>query len=156
MTQNDESSLVSTLRSEFEVVVMRPVYYSDEDRVVDTLPDFDCSPTDRQLALTSAEFIDRVVVTRFPKGHTRIDLINSSVIEFTRCKIDGRNLRPGRFWYQLQAKEATKSVEFKKWSAKIFRFIKRSLVKLETSLESYSGQEAEAQSKEGELELTAW
>jgi hypothetical protein len=154
LSQQDEAELVDVLRGQGGVLLFRPVYYNEDERMVATLSELGRYPTDQQLALTAPEFVAGLLTTTYPQGHNRLDLVNSPVIEYGRSKLKNQQLRPGRFWYQLDSTAGKKPEKFKKWAASVFRLLKKQLVKVESPLESYVGREATEKAAAGEVELT--
>jgi len=150
LTKKDENEVVSALQAQFGVMILRPVFFSDDEKTVAGLSDLGRYPTDVQIALTVTQFIPDLLVTSYPQGYSRLDLINSPVIEFGRCTQKDDVLRRGRFWYQLDSVNGKKSEDFKTWSSSVFRYLKKQLANLK-SPESYAGREAAEKLRAGEL-----
>lgn len=154
LTAADEESLFNALRDEHELVLARSVYWSDAERFVASLAELGKYPTDQQIGLTSPSFLPDLLVTSYTQGHTRLDLINSPVIEFTRCQSAPGRLHRGRFWYQLPSRDASKGDEFKLWVQSVFRSLRQHLTSIQTPIEALIGPEALAQVNDGLINLT--
>jgi hypothetical protein len=118
---------------------------------VNNLSELGRYPTDVQIGLTVSQFLPSLLITKYPQGHSRLDLINSPVIEFHRCTQVGDMLRRGRFWYALDSINGKKSEAFKIWSNSVFRFLKKQLAKLDLPPSSYAGPEAAEKLRAGQL-----
>lgn len=153
LSAQDEVDLISDLQQDFGAILIRPVYYKDDEQAVASLSDLGMYPTDCQLGLAGSEFLGELAVTRFPEGHFRVDLINSPVIQYNRGSCLSAQAIPGRFWYQLEAKDGEKSAGFQSWSASIFRFLKKRLAKLDSPAQSYAGAEVAEKHQAGDVRL---
>lgn len=151
LTKDDEIDLVSALQAQFGVKILRPVFYADEERIVADLSELGRHPTDAQIALTALQFVPSLLFTKYPQGHSRLDLVNSSVIEFGRCTQDGDVLRRGRFWYALDSLHGNKPKGFRVWGSAVFRFLKKQLVNLNLSPPGYAGRQADEMLRAGQL-----
>jgi hypothetical protein len=155
LTQQDEANLISNLQTNFEIVLLRPVFFKDSEKTVDSLSELGRYPTDGQVGLTRPAFLEALQISKFPAGHSRIDLGNSPIIEFRRSIVDKELIRPGRFWYKIDSLSGPKSGDFKAWSGSVFRFLKNSLVKV-SAPNSYAGKQAADKFKSGEAKMAEW
>jgi hypothetical protein len=82
LTPDDEKNLMLLLQAKHQVVLHRVVYYTEQQRVVTSLDSLGVYPTDRQLVLTSPDFLSLLSVTHFTRGHFRVNLTDSPLIIF--------------------------------------------------------------------------
>lgn len=157
LTRSDEVSLVRVLQQRFNVVLLRVLCFSEDERVVASLDQLGKYPTDSQIALTVPEFQDSQVVDVFPEGHRRLHTMDSSVIEFNRgFLLTPQRLKPGRIVYYPVGRKSQKSKDFRDWANRVFSCIVAELKHSATPIDSYLGGEVYELVERGELELSIW
>lgn len=154
LTPNDELTLLHRLQVEWGVLIHRTVYFYEEEKTVSCLKHLGKYPTDAQVGLTAAPFLDSLITTAFPAGHTRLDLVHSPVIEFGRCEMAAATIRPGRIWYQIEGVQGRKSEAFRKWASALFRGAKRCLAARPYPVDCCLGAEAAALVDAGRVALS--
>jgi hypothetical protein len=158
LTKNDEVALLATLSREANIELRRVVFFEENERVIaQLLQDFDRSSAEQQIAITSSESAMTLLYDTFPEGHTRLDLGESEVVEFSRSRVAGNQARPGRLWYRLDSRRGTKSDAFKKWARELFGFVKSSLSPIHgDGLDGYAGPELVELLRSKAVALSAW
>lgn len=142
LTTEDEANLFHSLSKEHDLLLARSVYWADDEQFVSSPAQLGAYPTDQQIALTLPSFRTGLLVTAYSEGHKRLDLINSPVIEFDRCRIGTRRVRCGRFWYQLESSDAEKGEEFKLWVRSFWQSLQRHLTSIQQPIRALIGSEA--------------
>jgi hypothetical protein len=83
------------------------------------------SPSDDSLCLVNADLASSIEINSYPEqSRQSIDLMESEVVEFTRCAPFKTWLNDGRLWFDEQTSYGKKSAAFLKWANSLPRWIR--------------------------------
>ena len=147
MTPKDTQEVEQTLLSRVPLAIITRKSFSEKPRVIDSLFFDESDSWPFSLALVRPEDVDQVVMRHVPaQGYWVADVLGSPIIEFDRCRLDGKTLQLARMYYVdgLYGKDDVwieKSDDFKTFAKKVFSTTKRSLARRDTN---YIGADAQA------------
>ena len=147
MTPKDTQEVEQKLRSRVPLAIITRRSFSEKPRVIDSLLFDDGDSWAPSMALVRPEDLDRVVMRYVPaQRYWVVEVWDSPIIEFGRCRFDEKTLLLERMYYVdgFYGKDGAwveKSDEFKAFAKKVFSTTKRALTRHGTN---YIGADAQA------------
>jgi hypothetical protein len=147
LTPRDTDILTGDLQKVGPFLVLHSRASTSAPRILESLNLVESGKPWLYFFLVHPDDLDAVVMRNVPaQGYWTVDVVESPVIEFSRCFFDDKTLRRGRMYYvdRFYASDGElqqKSVSFQKWARLIFTTTRKSLKKLDAD---YVGQDAVA------------
>lgn len=151
MTPADEKAFLAAVQNEFGPLVIVANTARTEREIVSSLKPVDAS--NANLSLVRADDLHDVISTYIAaQGVFCVDLLNSKVVQFNRCKPMGEWLAPGRLWYEEKMDRGKKCADFRSWANKLLSWFEKNYSRASDGL-YFVGPESEKLSIEGSLKL---
>ena len=151
ITLADELAFLSAVQNELGPLIIVANTSRTEQEVVASLQPVDSS--NANLSLVRADDLDDVISTYVvEQGVFCVDLFNSKVVQFNRCKPMNGWLVPGRLWFEEKMDRGKKSADFRSWANKLLSWFEKNYSRTSDGL-YFLGPEAEKLSASGSLKL---
>ena len=147
MTPSDEKVFLSSVQKEFGPLVVVSNTSKKEREIIAELECADAFNTN--LSLVRADDLHDIIYSYVAaQGVFCVDLLNSEVVQFNRCKYVTSWLAPGRLWFEKKTDHGAKSREFLSWANKLLSWIDRNYVRTDDRLHFVGPEAKELSSSE--------
>ena len=151
MTHEDEKEFLEAVREFGSVRMMRNFFSIESEREILSLP-VDVTTNDGNLSLVNVSVGSVPNYEFFPSSRNHcIDLAESNVVQFNRCKIVNSWLMNGRLWFEEKSNQGKKSAIFLKWANSLLKWIQSNYYKDDAG--NFVAPRAFELSKAGKLQL---
>ena len=151
MTVADELAFLSAVQDELGPLVIIANTARTEREIVALLKPVDAF--NANLSLVRSDDLHDVISTHVDaQGVFCVDLLNSKVVQFNRCKPMKGWLAPGRLWFEEKMDQGKKSTDFRSWANKLLSWFEKNYSRASDGL-YFVGPESEKLSIEGSLKL---
>ena len=152
MTHKDEKSFLDAGRQLGMVKVIYNTFADESKMEVQMLQPVGTTANDTNLSLMNADTESRIEHKFFPgSGNYCVDLAESEVVQFNRCKPIKTWLANGRLWFDENSNRGKKSAVFLKWARALLRWVQANYTK--DAVGHFIGPNALELSKAGKLQL---
>ncbi len=153
MTYGDEKDFLDSVRELGPLSVIFNTFTDESAMEVQSLQPVGISVFNNNLSLVNPTIVGAVKYEFYPsQAYYCIDLAESEVVQFNRCKSVDSWLANGRLWFDEKTSQGKKSAAFSKWANSLLRWI-RSHYERDASGLYFVAPKALELSKAGKLQL---
>lgn len=129
MTHEDEKEFLEAVRQFGSIRLMRNFVSIESEKEILSLP-VDVTTSDANLSLVNGAVGSEPRYEFFPSSRNHcIDLAESDVVQFSRCKMVNTWLLDGRLWFDEKSSRGKKSAAFLKWANSLLKWVQSNYYK---------------------------
>lgn len=152
MTHEDEKSFLDAIRQFGPLTVVHSAFVDESEMEVRSFQAIGALGNDANLALVNGPDASGIKHEFFPTSGTHcLDLAESEVVQFSRCKPVKTWLANGRLWLEENSSKRAKSPAFLKWANALFKWVHANYTKNDAG--HFVGPNALELAKAGKLQL---
>lgn len=124
MTYGDELAFLSAIQKELGPLAVVANTAKTERGVISSLEP--ANPFTTNLSLLPADSLTQITSTYISAQNLYcVDLLNSEVVQFNRCKPMNGWMASGRLWFEENRDDGKKSSEFRNWAKKLLSWFSK-------------------------------
>lgn len=124
MTHEDERRFLVSADNLSPLKIIHNTFADESKMEVLSLQPVDTLGTNANLSLVNAANM-RIQYEFFPSsGNYRVNLVESEVVQFNRCKPIKTWLANGRLWFEEKSRQGKKSAAFSKWANSLLNWVR--------------------------------
>lgn len=130
MTHEDEKHFLKAIEQFGPAQVVRNTFANESEKKVDSLQPIGMKTNDSNLSLENTASGSQLKQEFFPSLNMHcIDLAESEVVQFNRCKEVKNWLASGRLWFEAKSVQGKKSDVFVKWANALLKWVQSNYTK---------------------------
>jgi hypothetical protein len=126
MTSEDEKDFLEAVRRFGPVKVIHNTFADESQMEVQSLQPVGSTPNDANLSLANPTISASVKHKFYPsQSNFCVDVAESEVVQFNRCKPVNSWLANGRLWFDEKTTNGKKSAVFLKWATSLSKWVQK-------------------------------